>query len=239
MRTKLVVTALMLLIAWALKRHHADARAEDLSWILMPTTQMVSVVTGTDFEWRVGEGYFSRDRLFLIEKSCAGVNFMIAAFAMLVLAQVARCGTVASGLGVLAGALAASYVSAIGVNALRIAVAMPLSEHPEWLPALSAADAHRLEGIAVYFGGLVMLHEIWTTVEGTIRRVALPLATYYTVTLLLPLANGAAQSETFVKHAIVVFALPLVVIAGLATVRRVLAGAGAAPVTADSRRPPA
>lgn len=160
MRTKLVVLAIMLLIAWGLKRHYAGARAEELSWILSPTTHLVSVVTGTSFEWRAGEGYFSRDRLFLVEKSCAGINFMIAAFGMLVLAQFHRGEGAVSALRIIGGSLLASYVSAVVVNTVRIAIALRLAAHPASLPSLSAADVHRLEGIAVYFGGLVLLHEL-------------------------------------------------------------------------------
>ena len=44
------------------------------------------------------------------------------------------------------------------------------------------------------------------------RRAALPLACYYTVTLLMPLANGAAQVGLFVNHALVVLVVPPVVI---------------------------
>lgn len=160
MRTKLLMLALMLLIAWGLKRHYADARVEELSWILSPTTHLVSAVTGTSFEWRAGEGYFSHDRLFLIEKSCAGVNFMIAAFGMLVLALFHRGKGVVPTLRIIGGSLLVSYVSAVVINAIRIAIALQLAVHPASLPSLSAADAHRLEGIAVYFGGLVLLHEL-------------------------------------------------------------------------------
>ena len=158
MRTKVVMLALMLLIAWGLKRHYADARVEELSWMLSPTMHLVSVVTGTSFEWRAGEGYFSRDRLFLIEKSCAGVNFMIAAFGMLVLALFHRGDGVVPALRIIGGSLLVSYMSAVLVNTARIAVALWLAAHPA--SSLSAADAHRLEGIAVYFGGLVLLHEL-------------------------------------------------------------------------------
>ena len=154
------MVALMLLIAWGLKRHYADARAEELSWILTPTAQMVSVVTGTSFEWRAGEGYFSRDRLFLVEKSCAGINFMTAAFGMLVLALFHRGEGAVSTLSIVGGSLLASYLSAVVVNTVRIAIALRLAADPAFLPSISAADAHRLEGIAVYFGGLVLLHEL-------------------------------------------------------------------------------
>jgi hypothetical protein len=40
------------------------------------------------------------------------------------------------------------------------------------------------------------------------RRTALPLASYYVVTLALPIANGAAQSDAFVEHAQVVLMVP-------------------------------
>jgi len=160
MKTKLCVIASALLIAWALKRYYADARAEDLLWILTPTTRVVGVVTGADFVLQPGEGYFSRDRMFLVEKSCAGVNFLIAAFAMLVFALVHRVRSMISAAGVLWVSLTAGYVAAVMVNAVRIAIAMWLAAHAGALPAIGAADLHRLEGITVYFGGLVLLYEL-------------------------------------------------------------------------------
>ena len=60
---RLIVIAAAVLIAWGVKRHYADAGAEDLKWILRPTTGLVSVVTGERFTWQAGEGYVSRDRL--------------------------------------------------------------------------------------------------------------------------------------------------------------------------------
>src|SRR5262245_54453238 len=147
MKTKLFAIAGTLLIAWALKHHYSAARADDLLWILTPTTRVVGVVTGADFILQPGEGYFSRDRMVLIEKSCAGVNFMIAAFAMLVFALLHRVRSAVSGAGVLCSSLAAGYAAAVVVNAGRIALAMWLVAHPGAVPAIGAADLHRLEGI--------------------------------------------------------------------------------------------
>jgi exosortase K len=173
MKIKVLVLAAAALIAWGLKRHYSDARADDLWWILNPTAQLVSVATGAPFAAQPGEGYFSRERLFLIEKSCAGINFMIAAFGMLVVAQ---CHRVRSGLTaacVLAVSLLASYGAAVVVNTVRIAIAMWLAAHPGALPALNAADAHRLEGIIVYFVGLVLLYELAQRIDrwGDCREV--------------------------------------------------------------------
>jgi exosortase K len=148
------------LIAWGMKRHYADARADDLLWMLTPTAQLVGVVTGATFTLQPGEGYFSRDNLFLIEKSCAGINFMIAAFAMLVFAFRHRVGSLVTAASVLGVSLLASYATAVVVNAVRIAISMWLAAHTAVLPTVSASDVHRFEGIVVYFGGLVLLYEL-------------------------------------------------------------------------------
>ena len=166
MKMKICVMTATVLIAWALKRHYAAARADDLWWILSPLARLVGVMTRTSFELQPGEGYFSRDRLFLIEKSCAGINFMIAAFGMLMLALVHRVGSRFSAARVLTVSLLASYSAAVLVNAVRIAIAISLGAHPAALSAFSAADVHRVEGILVYFGGLVLLYELVRRLDG-------------------------------------------------------------------------
>jgi hypothetical protein len=54
----------------------------------------------------------------------------------------------------------ASYLAAVVVNTARIAIAMWLAAHPAALPAFNAADLHRLEGIVVYFGSLMLMYEL-------------------------------------------------------------------------------
>lgn len=160
MKIKFVLVVATILIAWALKRHYADARADDLQWILTPTARLAGVMTATSFEWQDGEGYLSRERLFLIEKSCAGVNFFIAAFGMLTFALCHRAGVPSSAARVLGVSLVAGYAAAVMVNAVRISIGMWLAAHPVAPSAFSAADVHRVEGIVVYFGGLVLLYDL-------------------------------------------------------------------------------
>jgi len=158
--SKVAVLAGAALIAWSLKRHYAEARADDLLWMLTPTAWLVGIAAGATFAFESGEGYLSRERLFLIEKSCAGINFMIAAFGMLVCAHLHRVKAGLSAAQVLGGSLAASYVATVVVNATRVAIAMWLTAHPVPTSTLSADGLHRIEGIAVYFGGLVLLYEL-------------------------------------------------------------------------------
>jgi len=49
-------------------------------------------------------------------------------------------------------------------------------------------------------------------VAAAFRRAALPLASYYAVTLAVPLAHGAAPSGAFMEHALVVLVVPPIAI---------------------------
>ena len=169
MTIRLLAIGVAAIVAWALKHHYAQARADDLWWILTPTAQLAGVITATPFAMQPGEGYLSRDRLFLIEKSCAGVNFFIAAFGMLIVALLHRVASPPSAARLLVTTLMTAYVLAVVVNAVRIAIALSLAEHPIAASTLSAADVHRIEGILVYFGGLVLLYELAQRFD---RRVA-------------------------------------------------------------------
>jgi exosortase K len=164
-KVKLCVLAVTALVIWGMKRHYSGARADDLWWILTPTTRVVSAITGTAFVAVPSEGHVSYERLFVIEKSCAGINFQVAAFGMLVIALLYRARSRLSGLSVLGASLLASYGAAIVVNAVRITIAMWLADRPSTIWAFTPAQVHRLEGIVVYFAGLVLLYELARRVE--------------------------------------------------------------------------
>jgi len=218
------VLAVVALVSFGLKRHYADATTDALSWILTPTAHFVSLVTGVAFTAVAGEGYFSAERMFLIEKACAGINFMIAAFAMVAFALLHRARSVRDATAVVGVSLCASYLAAVVVNTMRIVIAMWLAAHStQWL-SLTAADIHRLEGITVYFGGLLLLYALVQRVDRRepVFRYALPLACYYLVTLGLPLINGASQiGEAFLAHAVIVLLVPPVLICLVSGARRV------------------
>jgi hypothetical protein len=58
-----------------------------------------------------------------------------------------------------------------------------------------------------------MSHALRSAVVRAFTRAAPPLASYYAVTLALPLANGAAQTGgAFVEHALTVLVVPPVLI---------------------------
>lgn len=145
---------------WALKRYYADADADALWWILQPTATIAGAITRTTFVSVSGEGWFSPERVFLIEKSCAGINFMIAAAAMLAFVLVGRAHGWMSCARALAISAGGSYAAAVLVNSVRISIAMWLAAHPLAFARVSGEQLHRLEGIVIYFGGLVLLYEL-------------------------------------------------------------------------------
>jgi exosortase K len=159
MKTRVCAVTIAALIALGLKQHYAVARADDLWWILRPTAALVQIMTGTAFTEEQGEGYFSREHRFLIEKSCAGINFLIAAYGMLVFVRRHEIASSASAARTLIVALGTSYAATLIVNAFRISTAIWLTASPVRVASLDPADAHRLEGIAVYFAGLLVLYE--------------------------------------------------------------------------------
>jgi exosortase K len=196
--------AAALLAGFALKTYYARASAEALGFVLAPTAVLVEQLSGVRFELEPGAGYLSRERRYLIAPACAGLNFTIAAFATLVIGfapRIRRSGRRWAWL------LAAATLL---VNAARIALALELREAP--LPAvLSAENAHRALGVALYLGSL------WTLWAGAERAFAepspawraalLPLAVYLGITLVAPLLNGGYERSEFWAHARFVLAL--------------------------------
>jgi exosortase K len=152
-------TALVAVAAglWLLKRHYADSSVDRLVFILAPTAKLVSVATGVGFDLESGIGYLSHDHYFAIAKPCAGINFMVAAGALLGLVFSRRVCNIATACLAVVAAFGVAYAASIIVNATRIVLAMPLAQHPLASHFWTAGRVHRALGIAVYFGGLALL----------------------------------------------------------------------------------
>jgi exosortase K len=143
---------------WLLKRHYADSSIDGLVFILGPTAKVVSLVTGVHFDLESGIGYLSHDHYFAIAKPCAGINFMVAAGAMLGLVFSRRACDLATACLSVVAAFGVSYAASVVINAARIVLAMPLAHHALASEFWTAGRVHRVLGIVVYFGGLALLH---------------------------------------------------------------------------------
>jgi exosortase K len=215
----------VLVCAFALKQYYSTASANQLRWILAPTSACVELVSGTSFEFESHAGYISRDRSFLIANSCAGVNFLITAFLMLSMRKLLRERSQNLAWGFIPTAAVIAYLVALVANTTRISIAMRLERMPGETGWLNPNQIHRFEGIFVYFGFLLLLFVVSEKMSsektlGLFRQSLFPLLVYYATTLAIPLANGAYRQGTdFWEHSLFVLLIPLVVILPIAAFR--------------------
>ena len=220
--------ALVGLCALALKSYYSTATADQLRWILAPTTMLVELLSGRRFEFESYAGYMLSDRTFVIAVPCAGVNFLITAFLMLSLRRLWRARFQAIKWRYIPFAAVLAFTATLIANTTRIWLALELRARAANFSGLTNNQLHRLEGILVYFGFLLLLFLVVERFEsaklesgrlksGNLLRFArvlpFPLLIYYATTLGLPLLNGSFHRSVFWEHAVFVLVLPLACIA--------------------------
>jgi len=228
---RIAQTAAVLLCAVAVKLHYSTADADQLRWILAPTAAAVGLVSDARFEYEAHAGYINGDRSFVIAASCAGVNFLITSFLMLSLRRLWGGRAQETAWRFIPCAALAAYLSTLAANTVRISAALSTRGLRPEVSWLSAGQLHRLEGIFIYFGFLLLLFATAERVSpasgpspgnasGFFRRPLFPLLIYYATTLGVPLLNGAYLRGTdFWEHSLFVLLAPLVLALPLATVR--------------------
>jgi exosortase K len=221
--------SIVLLCALGLKQYYSTASPDQLRWILAPTTWLVELLSGQSFTFESHAGYMSSDHSFLIAASCAGVNFLITAFLMLTLGSLWRNRSDALGWHFIPMAGIIAYLATISANTVRIWIALEsrsLSEEMGWL---SASQAHRLEGIVVYFGFLLILFLLTEEskhqgLTDSFRQLRFPLLVYYVTTLGMPLANGAFKQRGFWEHGLFVLLVPGLLVVFVLALRVLVSG---------------
>lgn len=215
----------VLVCAFTLKQYYSTASADQLRWILAPTTKCVELVSGESFEFEFHAGYISRDRTFLIAASCAGVNFLITAFLMLAGRKLLSAWSKGISWGFIPAAALIAYLVTVVANTSRIALALRLERVPGEIAGLSPSQIHRFEGIFIYFGFLLLLFVVSESMSSEktsslFRQSLFPLLVYYATMLGIPLANGAYRQGTdFWEHSLFVLLIPLVLILPFAAFR--------------------
>lgn len=215
----------VLVCAFALKQYYSTASADQLRWILAPTTACVELVTGVPFEFESHAGYMSADRSFLIATSCAGVNFLIAAFLMLSMKKLLADRSKHPAWGFIPATAMIAYLATLVANTTRISLAYWSKRSPGEVGWLNPDQVHRFEGIVIYFGFLLLLFLVSENMNsrktpGLLRRSFFPVLVYYATTLGIPLANGAYRRGTdFWEHSLFVVMIPLALILPIAGLR--------------------
>ena len=217
--------SVVLLCALALKLFYSTASPDELRWILAPTTFFVELISGKSFRFEANAGYMMSDRTFIIAASCAGVNFLITSFLMLSLRKLWKDRSQNINWIFIPCAALIAYLATLVANTIRIWLAMwllQLSVESRWLSSwLNPTELHRLDGIAVYFGFLLLLIIASEKMRpenalALVRLCLFPLLIYYATMLVIPLANGAFRTgivaNDFWRHSGFVFLTPLLLI---------------------------
>ncbi len=203
--------ALVLLCALALKKYYSTATANQLRWILAPTTLIAELLSGRSFVFESYQGYMSSDHAFVIAVPCAGVNFLITAFVMLALRRLWNGRPESVSWRFLPISMVLSYVTTVIANAMRIVIALEIQRRSFEVSGLTENQLHRLEGIVVYFGFLMLLFVVVERKDS--RKMWLfPVGVYYVMTLGVPIVNGSFHRAGFWEHFGFVIVMPLLML---------------------------
>lgn len=207
----LLVGTVTLAAALACKRAYASAGADALGWVLAPSCLLANQLGGLSLVREQGAGFITHDPPMVVGPACAGVNFFVIAWLALYLSVRGRFGGMSAKLAASAVCAAVAYVATVLTNGARITLAASLVRMPVEVLGLTAAGAHRLLGVVLYVGVLLLLcRSAETFVKaraggGSRLRGLVPFACYVGVAVLLPaLHHGfGREPRRFVEHATV------------------------------------
>jgi exosortase K len=191
----------MLLLAFAFKAAYSAATTEQLQWLLWPLVELLNATGLFDFAPVAGGEWLDAGRGLIVVKACAGGNFLLASW----LGWLWRWRTRSWGSMLALRAWVAAWLTTLLANAVRIVLIAHGQDDLARLSGLSGSDSHRLIGIGVYFGALLL--QFWRT--GTV--LAAPVI-YLGVTLLVPLLNAwlSGRNGIDTTHALWSMGAPLV-----------------------------
>ena len=213
--------AIVTLCAFALKQYYSTSTANELRWILAPTTFIVELLSGRSFQFESYTGYMSSDHTFVIAVPCAGVNFLIMAFVMLALRRLWEGRFEGVSWRFLPINLAIAYVTTVITNAVRICIALEIQRRSIEVSGLTPNQLHRLEVILVYFGFLMLLFVVMER-RSSRKTWLFPLGVYYAMMLGVPIVNGSFNRSGFLEHFGFVLLMPLVIVVPILLVRFLL-----------------
>lgn len=197
---------LSLLALLGLKLFYRNAGADELTWILTPTTRWVGILSGIPFTYVPGEGYVNHSLRLVIAPSCCGIRFLCISAAMLIFSFLHRMGSGSPGRSIrwILGSLGFSYLFTVLVNGLRILLAiyipLTLSKAGVYIRWLSPERLHTLIGTAVYFSSLLMLCRAASRIclrepvslrPSFVRSCLSPAFWYFFIVLGIPFLNRA------------------------------------------------
>lgn len=147
-----------ILLFGALKIAYTQMDANDLSFILTPTDKIISLLTNSEGMFLNGSGYFHQDINILIEKSCAGFNFLILSFITGYLVSINHFQNRKAKWLLMPLSLLLSYFLTLFVNTSRIIIAIIINKQIQ--PQFQTGTwLHEAEGTFVYLFFFILFYK--------------------------------------------------------------------------------
>lgn len=211
-----------IIILFLLKIHYNTAHAEELLWILGPIRFIIEQVSTIRFDFVPYEGYVSRFSMITIAPACAGINFLLIAFATLFFPLINRFQKTSTRFLWLFICGAAAYLATLFANTIRILCAIWLYTTDIYNTWVTPSRVHRLEGTIVYLFILIALYFAATNIPNHIlhtnemkrsllekKKIAsvsgylvIPFFWYFLITIVVPFirASGTERGPAFFEH---------------------------------------
>ena len=142
----------------AFQYYGKNADNASLKWMLKPVSVGVTLFTDLSFTFDENLGYIAENRIFTIEKSCAGVNFFSIAFLTLVFSFLSYFPQPVYKLLAFGNFLLSTFVITIIVNVCRIVIAVQLLTLGENWSILASDKMHTLQGTLFYCTFLLLYY---------------------------------------------------------------------------------
>jgi len=153
-----VTTTIVILISFL---WYQQAVNEQLRFLLTPTVLVSSLFTGLPFIWETDLGYTFLPLKIVIDRSCAGVRFLLLVWGMSVFLFLHHFHTWMAKMGAVVGFSLTAYCCTILANACRITGAIFLLRLTPHLPLLEKPAVHQAEGILFYLTFLIAYFFTW------------------------------------------------------------------------------
>ncbi|MCG5054509.1 MAG: exosortase K [Myxococcales bacterium] len=201
---------LALVIAYALKAFYSRAGADELLFVLAPSSWLARTLGGVELVHESGAGFISHADRLVVGPACAGLNFFIICFVVLSLSFSAAFARRADDrrawgrrallwVGI---SLGISFAATVFTNGVRISLAARLYQAEIYGDLLTRERAHRLLGTVIYYASLLcVLTLVAHRLSARVPRL-MPLAGYVGILVLAPLLCRAHRSPGFWEHGV-------------------------------------
>ncbi len=152
------IYTITIITAFAIKLFYSHADNSSLLFILKPISKIVEISTGIQFSFDSSIGFLSDDSQISIGSICAGINFLLILFCLLVFSFTNYFKSTAKKVSAFFIFLFFSYIFAIIVNAFRIIVSINISKYNDLYQLIDKDLFHKILGTFIYFFFLVLCY---------------------------------------------------------------------------------